>query len=191
MRCALLIIDMLNEFVKGRLALQGSEELVSRIASLAGKAREAGVPVIYLCDSHLKDVDFELKLWGPHALKGEEGSKIVDGLSPKEGDYIIEKRRYDGFFGTDLDILLRELGVDEVVLTGVATDICVLHTAAGAFFRGYKIAVVEDATSATKPERQRLFLEYMREVYGAEILSSQEAIRRMGGDPRDGAGKGS
>ncbi|OYT62588.1 MAG: nicotinamidase [Thermofilum sp. ex4484_15] len=176
---ALLVIDMLNDFIRGKLALRGAETIIGNIAALIKGARDSGTPVIYLCDSHLKGIDHELKLWGDHALKGEIGSKIIDELSPTRRDYVVEKRRYDGFMGTDLDLLLRELKADEVILTGLATDICVLHTAAGAFFRGYGIVVVKDATLATKPERQEIFLNYMREIYGAKLMVTEEVLSKL------------
>ncbi|RLF12278.1 MAG: cysteine hydrolase [Thermoprotei archaeon] len=171
---ALLVIDMLNDFLKGNLRIPEAEEIVGRVKRLIEVFRSRGLPVIYVVDSHLKGVDLELKLWGDHALEGSWGSQVIDEIKPREGDYVVKKRRYSGFYSTDLDLLLRELGVDTLILTGVATDICVQHTAADAFFRGYKLVVVSDATAALSRERHEKSLKYMEEVYGASIASASD-----------------
>lgn len=77
-------------------------------------------------------------------MKGTEGSELVDELKLKEGDYVLEKRAYSAFHETGLDMLLRTIGVDTVILTGLHTNICVRHTAADAFFKGYRIIVPKD-----------------------------------------------
>ena len=178
---ALLIIDMLNDFVHkdGKLYIPKSESIIPNVKALADAFRKRGMPVIYTNDSHIPKVDKELQLWGEHAVRGTWGAEVVEELKPKEGDFVIVKRRYSAFFSTDLDLLLRELGVEEVVLTGVATNVCVLHTAADAFFRGYKITVVEDGTMAYPPETQGQWLEYMKNVYGARIVKTEELLKEI------------
>ncbi|AEM39289.1 isochorismatase hydrolase [Pyrolobus fumarii 1A] len=178
MKPALLVIDMLEVFVRGRLKAEGAENIIPVIARLREEFHKRGYPVIYTNDAHYP-FDFEVKHWGPHAVRGSEEAQVVPELRPTEKDYVVLKRRYDAFFATDLDLLLRELGIDTVVLTGVATDICVLHTAAGAFFRGYKVIVVKDATAGVTKDRHNFALEYMRQVYGAEVLSSEELISKL------------
>ncbi|ALU11873.1 isochorismatase [Ignicoccus islandicus DSM 13165] len=178
---ALIIVDMLNDFVRkdGKLYVEGAEEIIGNIKRLKEAFKEAGLPVIYTNDSHLPNVDKELKLWGEHAVRGSEGAQVVEELKPEEGDYVVTKRRYSAFFSTDLDLLLRELGVREVVLTGVATNVCVLHTAADAFFRGYEVTVVSDGTMSVPKEDQGKWLEYMKTVYGARIASSEELVKEL------------
>ncbi len=179
MKPALLIIDMLEVFVRGRLRAEGAEEIIPVIARLRSEFRRRGLPVIYTNDAHY-EFDFEVRHWGPHAIRGSREAEVVPELKPEEGDFIVLKRRYDAFFATDLDLLLRELGVDTVVLTGVATDICVLHTAAGAFFRGYRVVVVEDGVAGVTRESHRWALEYMRRVYGAEVRKAEEVLASLG-----------
>ncbi len=178
MKPALLVVDMLEVFVRGRLRAEGAEEIIPNIRRLRDAFHEANLPVVYTNDAHYP-FDFEVRHWGPHALRGSEEARVVKELEPTEKDFIVLKRRYDAFFATDLDLLLRELGVDTVVLTGVATDICVLHTAAGAFFRGYKVIVAEDGTAGVTRERHKLALDYMRQVYGAEVMKTDEIIERV------------
>ncbi len=181
MKKALIIVDMLNDFVRpnGKLYVPKAEEIIPNIKALKQAFKERNLPVIYTNDSHLPGVDAELKLWGEHAVRGTPGAQVVDELKPEEGDFVVTKRRYSAFFGTDLDILLRELGVDEVVLTGVATNVCVLHTAADAFFRGYKVTVVSDGTMAVPAEDQNRWLEYMKTVYGAKVARTTEIIEEL------------
>lgn len=171
---ALLVIDMLNDFVHGSLKVPAAKDIIPNIKRLIDVFRSRKLPVIYVNDDHIRNVDLELRLWGQHAITGTWGSKVIDELEPQEGDFIISKRRYSGFFATDLDLLLRELNVKSLVLTGVVTDICVLHTAADAFFRGYEVIVVSDATASLTHDRHERALSYMKEVYGAKILSTTE-----------------
>ncbi|MEM0232476.1 MAG: isochorismatase family cysteine hydrolase [Candidatus Nezhaarchaeales archaeon] len=171
---ALLIIDMLNDFVYGSLKLPTAKDIIPNIKRLIDAFRTQKMPVIYVNDNHVRDVDLELKLWGQHAITGTWGSEVVEELRPQENDFVVSKRRYSGFFATDLDLLLRELNVKSLILTGVATDICVLHTAADAFFRGYEVIVVSDATASLARDRHERALNYMKEVYGAKILSTAE-----------------
>ncbi len=179
MRVAILVIDMLNDFIKGRLKCDRAQRIVPNVRKVIDEARKKNIPIIYVKDSHIKGVDYELKIWGEHALKGDEGSEIIDELKPREGDYIIEKRRYSAFFQTDLDLLLRELNVDTVVLTGVTTDICVKHTAADAFFRGYNIIVLEDCVEAFDEESHKFALNYMQKIYKARIIKSDEFLKNL------------
>ncbi len=174
MDIALLIIDMLNDFVHGSLKVPAARDIVPKIKKLSDLFRSYMKPVIYLKDSHVRGVDLELRLWGEHAIEGTWGSEVIEELRPRDGDFVVAKRRYSGFFATDLDLLLRELKVQKLVLTGVVTDICVMHTAADAFFRGYEVIVVSDATASLTLEGHERALKYMKEVYGAKVLSSSE-----------------
>ena len=176
MKAAVLVIDMLNDFVKGALRVEKAKDIVPRLKELLAWAREKGVPVIYVNDAHIRGVDAELKLWGQHAIKGTWGAQGVEELAPKPGDFVVEKRRYSAFFGTDLDLLLRELGVDTLILTGLVTNVCVQHTAADAFFRGYKLIIVSDCCEALTEEDHLRALGYMEKVYGAEVKKAEELM---------------
>jgi len=171
---------MLNDFVKGELKIPSAQDIVPNIRNLIEFFHRKKLPVIYVCDSHIKGVDYELKIWGEHAIKDSWGAKIIDELAPGSEDHVVHKRRYSGFFETDLDLLLRELKADTLVLTGVSTNICVQHTAADAFFRNYKIIVVSDATAAFTNEAHEQALQYMKEIYKADILSTKEALTKIG-----------
>ncbi|MCS7128126.1 MAG: cysteine hydrolase [Sulfolobales archaeon] len=178
MKPALLVIDMLHEFVRGRLKSPRAEDIVFNIRALINHAHSCGVPVIHLVDNHLP-IDHELKIWGPHAIKGSPEAKIIDELMPVESDLVLFKRSYSGFRDTGLDILLRDLGVKTLLLTGIHTHICVLHTAWDAFYYGYDIYVVKDAVAAFSEEDHKYALNYMEKTYGAKLITTQEAVELM------------
>ncbi len=179
MKVAILVIDMLNDFITGKRMIKQAKEIVPRIRELLEHARRLGLPVIYAKDAHVPGVDKEFELWGEHAVAGTPGADVVPELKPAKGDFVVEKRRYSAFFQTDLDLLLRELGVKRIVLVGVATDVCVQHTAADAFFRGYQIVIVKDCVSATNEQANDRSIEYMRKVYGASLKTLNELLEEL------------
>lgn len=169
---ALLVVDMIHDFVDGKFGSDEAKGIVPIVARLIEKFRNDGV-VIYLKDSH-KEEDAEISVWGRHAMKGTWGSEIVEEIKPRDGDMVIEKNTYDGFLYTDLERILRERGVKDVYICGVATDICVQHTAFGAFARGFKVHVVRDACAGTSREEHERALKYMERIYGAKIEESEK-----------------
>ena len=171
---------MLNDFVTGKLGFRQARKIIPNIKRLVEFARAKGVLVIYICDAH-GPRDHELKLWGPHALKGTEGAKVVPELEPMGQDKTFEKRTYSAFFNTNLDKTLRRIGVGELVLTGIITEICVQNTAADAFYRGYGLVVPKDCVTSPDERAHRASLDYMRHIYGARVISSGELIKSMGG----------
>lgn len=177
MRSALLVIDMIVDFVYGKFGNPYAQEIVPKLRELLDSARENNIPIFYLVDTHSKE-DPEIFLWGEHAMKGEAGSNIISELAPKEGDYIIKKRVYSGFFETDLEEKLRELNIDTLYLTGTSTHICVLHNSADGFYRGFKIVVVSDAVASFVPEEHERALKYMKEIHGAEIVEGDRVKER-------------
>ncbi len=146
---ALIIVDMQNDFAHpdGKLFVPEARETIPAIRKLLEKARKAGVLVIYTQDWHRKE-DIEFGIWGEHAVGGTWGAEIVEELKPEENEITIHKLRYDAFFGTPLDHLLRIYKVDTLVITGTVANICVLHTAGTAALLGYKIIVPIDCISA-------------------------------------------
>ncbi len=175
MRPAILVIDMIYEFVHGRLKSPDAESIVPNIKKILFKAREANVPIIYLCDKHYP-FDHELKIWGKHALYDSPENKIIDELKPGDKDIVLHKRNYSGFRDTGLLNVLHDLGVDTVILTGIHTHICVFHTAWDAFYYGFNIIVVRDAVAAFSRDDHKYALNYMEKIYGAKILGSEEVI---------------
>ena len=146
---ALVIVDMQNDFAHpdGKLFVPESRKIIEPIKKILNRARENNVLVIYTMDTHLKN-DPEFNIWGEHTVEGTWGWQIINELKPEENDVIIRKIRYDAFFGTPLDYILRVNNVRNLVITGTVSNICVLHTAGSAALRGYKIIVPIDAIAS-------------------------------------------
>jgi nicotinamidase-related amidase len=179
MKAAIIVVDMLHDFVRGALKCERAERIVPNLQKLVVFAREKRIPVIYSNDAHLKEIDGEFKLWGPHAIDGDAGAQVVEELKPLATDFVVKKRRYSGFFETDLDLLLRELNVDTLILTGLHTHLCVRHTAADAYFRGFRLIVPEDAVEAFTKEDHESGLEYLKRNYGAEITTVDSLLEHL------------
>ena len=170
---ALLIIDMLNDFVlKGApLEVPDTERIITPIQDKIRNDREKSTPIIYICDAHgKKDQEFVRMGWPPHALAGSRGAQVIEQLKPSAHDTIIYKKSYSGFFETDLDKVLKEADASELLVTGCVTNICVLYTAADAVQRGYKVTVFKDCVAALNQEEHAFALQQMQDVLGAEIM---------------------
>jgi len=172
---ALVIIDMLDDFVAGALANPRAQAIVPPLARLLEHARRDGWVVVFSNDAH-QPGDPELKVWGEHAMAGSPGAQVISELRPGERELVSPKRFYGAFDETGLDEQLRARGVDEVVLTGQHTHICVRHTAYGALIRGYQIAVPRDAVCAFEGVDEAAALDYLRATYGARITTIDELI---------------
>lgn len=173
---AVILVDMLNDFVYGPLTCENAKKVVQPLVKLTDAARAAGVPVIYSNDCHLKGIDHELKLWGDHAIKGTEGAEIIPELAAQPDDYIIPKRRYSGFFQTDMLITLQELGVDTVIITGLHAHMCCRHTSADAYQYGFDIVVPRETTNSFTDEEYEYGLKYLHDIYGARIVDLDELL---------------
>lgn len=173
-RPAVLVVDMLNDFITGPLGCERARAIVPAVAELVEVARERGVPVVYCNDAHRKGIDRELSVWGDHAVAGTHGAEVIAELRPRACDHVVPKRRYSGFFQTDLDALLRELGVRTVVLAGLHAHMCVRHTAADAFCLGYDVVVAKDAVNSFTAEELSSGLDYLMVCYGAEVMGNAE-----------------
>lgn len=168
---ALLVIDMLNDFIReeGKLYIgKRGEKIILPIQRQLKYFREKDNPVFYICDCHRFD-DKEFKLFPSHCVSGTKGAEIIEELKPAHNDFIIHKRRYSGFFQTDLDISLREKGISEIELVGVCTNICVLYTAASARMLDYKVTVLKDAVASFDDDAHNFALQQMKDILGVKI----------------------
>lgn len=175
---ALLVIDMLNDFVLSGAPLEVPETraVIPTIRREIDRARTKGMPVLYVCDSHAPDdEEFRKFGWPAHAVKGTKGAEIIAELKPAPSDVVIPKDTYSGFYHTRLDEALKILGVDSLRLTGCVTHICILFTASDAVLRDYAVTVVEDGVAGLAREDHEAALRIMRNIMGAKIImSSQE-----------------
>ena len=119
---AILVLDMLNDFIKGSLKCERALKIIPNIRTLLDFARNAQIPIFYCVDEHLPTDRYELDLWGPHAMKGTIGQQIIEELKPLKNDSVITKRTYSAFDRTKLDSALTSAydgkGVDTIIITG-------------------------------------------------------------------------
>jgi len=174
---ALIVVDMQNDFVKpgGALVVETAAATIPAIQRLLALARAKGMKVFFTQDTH-EEGDIEFPIWGPHVLRGTWGWQIVDELAPRPGERVIEKLRYDGFFGTPLDHELRLAGIQSVIVCGTVANICVLHTAGSAALRGYRVILPIDAISAIIPFDQQAAIRQVHFLYRG-VITTSEAIR--------------
>lgn len=178
---AVIVVDMQNDFVKpkGKLYVPTAEETIEPIRKLLDKARAHGVKIFYTQDTHY-DGDPEFEIWGEHVRHGTWGWQIIDELKPREGDIIIVKTRYDGFYGTPLDDLLKVYGIKNTVIVGTVANICVLHTAASAALRWYKVVVPMDGISALTDFDYHATLRQISWLYKGVVVNSVDGIEFTG-----------
>jgi len=175
---ALVIVDMLDDFVTGALANPHAEAIVDPLGRLLEHARiDDDWIVVFSNDAH-DPSDPELRVWGEHALAGTPGAQVIAALEPqpKPREIISPKRAYGAFDGTGLDEQLKALGVDEVVVTGQHTHICVRHSSYGALIRGYRVTVPRDAVCTFAGVNSDEALEYLVMAYGATVTDVDALI---------------
>lgn len=169
---ALLVIDMLKDFINQGGALETGEpgrEIIPFIKNKINAYREQGYPIIYVSDSHEID-DKEFDMFPLHCVKGTKGSQVIDELAVLEGDKILPKRRYSAFYGTDLDLYLREKGISEISLVGVCTNICVLYTAADARNISYQVNVYKEGLASFDKAAHEFALKEMGTTLGCNVV---------------------
>jgi len=172
---AVIVVDMLKDFVDGKLANPKAQAITPPLQRLLDHARESGWVVVFSNDAH-DPSDPEMKIWGEHAMAGDPGAEVIDELAPQEGDIVSEKHHYGAFDGTQLDEQLRERGVDEVVITGQHTHICVRHSSYGALIRGYEITIPRDAVCGFEGVDEDDALEYLKATYGATVTTVDDLV---------------
>ena len=169
---ALLVIDMLHDFISPDGALYigtAAQDVVPAIQERLRQHRSEGSIVVYICDHHLED-DREFEMFPPHGLSGSGGEEVVPELAPQPGDRVIYKRRYSGFFGTDLDLTLREKGITEIELAGVVTNICILYTAASARMLNYQVTVHKNTVASFDENAHRFALQELEKTLGVTLV---------------------
>lgn len=179
---AVLVVDMLNDFCSegGLMVLPGAHMLYAPQRAVLSAARTCGAVVAYVNDSHRHNMRMEREFdkRAPHCWDDTWGGAVVDGLAPESHDLIVVKRRYSGFFQTDLDLTLRDMKVDTVIVIGVVTNICVRSTVHDAFFHGYKVIVPHDCVAATGPREQESSLYDIGTHFGW-VSSSNDVVSAL------------
>jgi ureidoacrylate peracid hydrolase len=174
---ALLIVDLVNDFVEptGVMPMPGAGPVIAANRRLAEAARAAGVEIVWIRPGHIDESDTLFRKRIVHALEGTWGAQLHEGLRVQAGERVVSKRRYSAFFATDLDAWLREHGIERVIVTGVALNICVRATIHDAFFNGYDVWVVEDASQGTS-EREEISSLYDIATHYGEVSNVDEVL---------------
>jgi nicotinamidase-related amidase len=172
---ALLVIDMLNDFVLpgAPLEVPDTRRIIKNIQKEVDRARAAGRPVVYVCDAHAPDDrEFAKFGWPAHSVRGSKGAEVIDELAPRPGDVVVHKTTYSGFYNTSLDDVLKKLGVDSLRLTGCVTHICIMITASDAVLRDYEVTVVEGGVAGIAQEDHEAALRIMQNVMGVKLVQA-------------------
>ncbi len=175
---ALLITDMQNDFVhpKGGLCVPSAAATVEPIRRLLTAARTAGVKRVFMQDTHMPQ-DKEEDIWPSHCVKGTWGWQIVDELQPQPDELVLQKTRYDAFYGTPLEhYLLAVWKVETLIVVGTVSNICVLHTVGSANLRWLKAVVPADGISALSDFDQALTLRQVAGLYYGDVVESCDGI---------------
>ncbi len=177
---ALLVIDMNRDFVDEGAVLQtpGALEIVPTLNSMAKWARERALPVIWTLEMHRadgSDYGIELQFDPVHCVEGTPGVELTPGLEVRPEDrFIRNKRRYDCFAGTDLDLLLRGNRIENLICCGVTTHCCVMATVYTARHLDYRVVVPRDAVAAISAQHQEAALLCMSE--GFAYISDSDSV---------------
>jgi nicotinamidase-related amidase len=167
---AIVVVDLIEVFVNGKMGdrkFKGVVEQTNRVISETKKF------AVLVQDAHRSE-DPEMNIWGEHAMDGSKEAETVEEL--KWVKPVLKKRTYDAFFNTELEMLLRARNAKNLLFCGVVTDICIVHSVASAFFRGFNTIVARECTSTYSEDDKRDTLEYMAKNYGTKIISITDIL---------------
>ena len=198
-KTALVVIDMQNDFIQEGAPYESSHgrEMIDELNRLTATCRDRGIPVVFTVHAHRPDGSdlgavkhiHPLTSEGRALKAGTDGVAMYPKVDITDADYTIQKRRYSAFFATDLELLLRNLGVDTVIIAGVATNVCCESTTRDAYFRDFKVIFLADGNgtislgdagwgSFSADEVQRYTLTNIATFYG-EVASIADVINRV------------
>jgi|SRR5699024_1391561 len=177
---AILVIDMQNDSVRpdGALPAEGAEDIIGNIDYLLQRAQDK-LPIIYATHTHREDLsDFGIAHYfePPSVIEGTKGAEVVEELKPKENNIVVKKTRYDAFFKTELDLILRQMNVKNLIVCGVLTDGCVLATVQHARSLDYKVCLLRDCTAGTTEQKHEDALDILS-TYCAYVSDLEEACQ--------------
>lgn len=170
-----------REFSCGIPSMPGNKERMQKAAELVKTGRKCGIPIVVIHEVHRKDgIDFGRELDGSedeHCIEDPDNPQLpIKGIGMTEKDYVVYKRRYSAFFGTDLEILLKGLKADTLIFVGGMTDICVQYTFCDGHQHDYYCRVVEDCVSGSSMEAHTAALNAMEYLQTGSVQSSDDMI---------------
>lgn len=169
-----LVVDMLRGFLEKGYALycgDDSRRIIPNVRNLLEREQAKGSHIIFIADTHDPD-DKEFQMFPRHCVRGTAETEVIPELRDIPGE-LLPKNRYSAFFNTLLEERLRELAPDKLIVCGVCTDICVLHTVADARNRDYAVEVPSDCVASFDPEAHAWALKHMQDILGAQVLSTE------------------
>ena len=150
-----------------------ARKIIPNVQRLIERELDGGSKVFFICDNHDPD-DLEFEMFPEHCVRDTVEAELISELAGYEGE-VIPKKRYSAFYGTDLESRLADLAPDKVVICGVCTDICVMHTAADARNRDYSVEVPVDCVATFDPEAHSSALRHLDKILGAKLVPSVAA----------------
>ena len=168
---AVLVIDMLRSFMEPGHALYAGDKarcIIPNVQRLLEKELAAGSKIFFICDNHDPN-DLEFKMFPPHCVAGTEEAKVIPELAGYPGEFV-PKKRYSAFYNTPLEARLKKLRPRKLIICGVLTNICVLHTTADARNRDYEVEVPANCVASPDEAAHRFALEHMEKVLGAKLV---------------------
>ena len=181
---AILVLDMTRDSIAPEArAVEKRRALLPRTAQFLAWGRASGRPVVFVCSARRRTDKWFLKYWELVNEIWKSGQEPIPELYQREKDHIVHKRRYSGFFGSDLDLTLRELGVDSLLLIGWSTSLAVATTAIDAWQLGYPTSVVSDLTVAhawgghSVEETQKWSLEFIEAMAKSKLVTTAELMK--------------
>jgi len=187
MNPAIIIVDMIKDNIEGELHLgirKEAEKIIPNINRLLNHARKRSFPIIFANDSFLpSDFIFQGKM-RPHSLRGTPGIEVASSIDHQETDIVVEKRRFSAFFKTDLDMTLRNYGIDTIVAGGISTNVCVLHTVLDGLSHDFRAIILEDCCACYSREihEATIFVyKNFADPFLLRVMKLEEFIRETGG----------
>jgi nicotinamidase-related amidase len=184
---ALLIIDMQNDFVLDNkpLKVAGAQAVIPKIQAVLSEFRKRSLPVFHILRVHRSDgsdVEItrkELFARSPFAVEGTKGAAVIDELSPRKGEYILTKTRMSAFVGTELDLMLRTLGISTLFVCGIQTPNCIRTTVFDGIAYNYPVVLIDDATGASSEEVHRANVRDMQNI-GVRVIKTADVPAILG-----------
>ena len=167
----LLVVDMVKGFFDPKCPLycgDAARDIIPVVRKLVESESKRGSEVFFVCDTH-EEKDLEFEVFPPHCIRGTEESLLIDELAGLEGTRI-DKMRFSAFFGTDLEQRLKLLSPEKIIVSGVCTNICVLHTVADARNRDYKVEIPIDSVADFDIDNHNWALRHMEDILGAKVI---------------------
>ncbi len=187
MKTALILVDVINDFFhpQGKNFKPEYASTLTNILLLLQTARENRSVIVHAMEGHhpaAREMDFEWKKLPPHCFLGEFDSEPVEGVNVQPTtEYVVRKRRFSGFFETDLNLLLREAGVERIVIVGVKTHVCVRATAQDGFAYGYRVVIPREAVNSNYKHLHEASLEDIQRYMG-EVVPLSNVLAMLGGE---------